>query len=221
MPQRRNVDPVRLRQRMVEQLEAHGISNPLVLTAMASVPRHLFVQDALRAQAYEDTPLPLGYGQTISQPYIVAVMSEALEVAPGMRVLEIGTGSGYQAAVLATMGCTVFTIERLRELYQPATALLRQLNFHDIHTLRRDGTLGLPETAPFERIIVTAGGPVIPPPLTEQLDENGLLLMPVGAQQRAQTLVRVRKTRGCTLQEDLGGVVFVDLIGNHGWQRSP
>jgi protein-L-isoaspartate(D-aspartate) O-methyltransferase len=215
------VDPVRLRQRMVRNLEVQGISNPLVLAAMGAVPRHLFVQEALRSQAYEDTHLPIGHGQTISQPYTVAIMCELLEVLPGMRVLEVGAGSGYQAAVLATMGCTVFAVERLRELYQSANALLRQLNFHDIHMLRGDGTLGLPDAAPFERIVVSAGGPVIPHPLTEQLDEGGVLLIPVGAQQRTQRLARLRKNHGLIAREDLEPAKFVDLIGDHGWQPQP
>lgn len=200
-----------------EQLQARGISNPAVLAAMASVPRHLFVQEALRAQAYEDAPLPIGYGQTISQPYIVALMSELLEVERGMRVLEIGTGSGYQAAVLATMGCTVFTVERLRELYQSAGTLLRQLSLRGIHMQRRDGTLGMPEAAPFERIIVTAGGPEIPHPLVDQLDEGGIMLIPVGSRPRTQRLMRLRKERGSIRSEDLGSVIFVDLVGDHGW----
>ncbi len=147
-----------------EQLQARGISDPAVLQAMSIVPRHLFVQEALRVQAYEDTPLPIGYGQTISQPYIVALMSQLLEVEQGMRVLEIGTGSGYQAAVLASMGCTVFTVERMRELYQNTAVLLQQLGLRGIYMQRRDGTLGMPEAAPFDRIIVTAGGPEIPNP---------------------------------------------------------
>lgn len=215
------VDPRRLRRRMVrEQLEARGISHPGVLAAMGTVPRHLFVQEALRSQAYEDTPLPIGYGQTISQPYIVALMSELLEVDRGMRVLEIGTGSGYQAAVLAAMGCTVFTVERLRELYLNTGALLRQLGLRGIHMQRRDGTLGMPEAAPFERIIVTAGGPEIPRPLVDQLDEGGILLIPVGARPRTQRLMRLRKEQGRIHTEDLGSVIFVDLVGDHGWQPS-
>lgn len=218
VPQISQVDPKRLRRRMVrEQLEARGISNPAVLAAMAAVPRHLFVQEALRAQAYEDTPLPIGHGQTISQPYIVALMSELLEAERGMRVLEIGTGSGYQAAVLATMGCTVFTVERLRELYQSAGLLLRQLGLRSIHMQRHDGTLGMPDAAPFERIIVTAGGPEIPRPLVDQLDEGGIMLIPVGARPRTQRLMRLRKERGSIRSEDLGSVIFVDLVGDHGW----
>ena len=200
-----------------EQLEARGITDCGVLAAMGSVPRHLFVQEALRAQAYEDTPLPIGYGQTISQPYIVALMSQLLEARRGMRVLEIGTGSGYQAAVLASMGSVVFTVERLRELYQSTAPLLRQLGLRSIHMQRRDGTLGVPEAAPFDRIIVTAGGPEVPPPLVDQLDEGGILLIPVGSRPRTQRLLRLRKTQGRVSREDLGPVIFVDLVGDHGW----
>lgn len=214
----RAVDPRRLRERMVqEQLVRRGIQDPAVLEAMRIVPRHLFVQEALRAQAYEDTPLPIGYGQTISQPYIVARMSELLETRPGMRVLEIGTGSGYQAMVLAAMGCTVFTVERIRELYTATSALLRHLKPRGIHTKRDDGTLGMPEAAPFDRIIVTAGGPEVPLPLVEQLEDPGILVIPVGGVRRAQRLLRVCKEGGTVTTEDMGGVVFVDLVGNHGW----
>ena len=213
------IDPRRLRLRMVEeQLKPRGIPAPEVLRAMATVPRHLFVQEALRAQAYEDTSLPIGYGQTISQPYTVALMTEMLETKAGMRILEIGTGSGYQAAVLAELGCTVFTIERLRELYLITGALLRQLGIQGIHMLREDGTFGLPAWAPYDRIIVTAGGPKIPQPLVDQLDEGGVLLIPVGDKPRSQRLVRVRKMRGRLIREDLGAAVFVDLVGNHGWR---
>lgn len=214
----RFVDPKRSRLRMVrEQLENRGITDAGVLDVMARVPRHLFVQEALRAQAYEDTSLPIGYGQTISQPYIVALMSQYLEVQKGARVLEIGTGSGYQAAVLAGMGCTVFTVERVRELHQNAVHLFRQMGLNGIHPERRDGTLGMPEAAPFDRIIVTAGGPEVPSPLVDQLDEGGILLIPVGDKRRVQRLVRVRKENGRTLREELDSVVFVDLVGNHGW----
>ena len=144
-------------------------------------------------------------------------MSQLLEARRGMRVLEIGTGSGYQAAVLASMGCVVFTVERLRELYQSTAPLLRQLGLRSIHMQRRDGTLGVPEAAPFDRIIVTAGGPEVPPPLVDQLDEGGILLIPVGSRPRTQRLLRLRKTQGRVSREDLGPVIFVDLVGDHGW----
>lgn len=214
-PQR--IDPRRLRERMVKTIRAAGVDDAAVLDAMTAVPRHLFVQEALRAQAYEDSPLPIGYGQTISQPFVVALMSQELEVRPGMRVLEIGTGSGYQAAVLAAMGCKVYTVERIRELYLATGALLRQLGLRNIHTKREDGTLGMMEAAPFDRIIVTAGGPEVPEPLLRQLDDPGILLIPVGDRKREQRLLRVRRQGGNTAVEDLGGVGFVDLVGNHGW----
>ena len=211
------IDPRRLRLRMVRELAARGITDGRVLDAMSRVPRHLFVPEGLRSRAYEDCPLPIGYGQTISQPYVVALMSQMLEVRRGMRVLEIGTGSGYQAAVLATLGCTVFTVERLRELYQHTGVLLQHMGLRGIHMQRRDGTLGMPEAAPFDRIIVTAGGPEVPRPLTDQLDEGGILLIPVGPRPRAQRLMRFRKEQGRMLGEDLGPAIFVDLVGDHGW----
>ena len=210
-------DPVRLRRRMVQELEARGIVDEAVLAAMQSVPRHLFIQEALRAQAYEDTSLPIGYGQTISQPYTVAAMSSYLQVQRGMRVLEIGTGSGYQAAVLAAMGCTVFTVERIRELYLAARELFQGLGIRSIHMRRDDGTLGMSEAAPFDRIIVTAGGPEIPTPLVDQLDIPGIMVIPVGERRRTQHLVRLWKDVDGIHQETLGNAVFVDLVGNHGW----
>ena len=206
------------RERMVtEQLVARSIGDQAVLQAMRTVKRHLFVPEALYSRAYEDSPIPIGHGQTISQPYIVGLMSELLQTRPGMRVLEIGTGSGYQAAVLAAMGLTVFTVERVRELYVSTRELLERLGLRSIHMKFDDGTLGIPEAAPFERIIVTAGGPSVPPPLVQQLDDPGILLMPVGKQRRTQRLVRVSKNKGQISSEQLLGVSFVDLVGNHAW----
>ena len=208
----------RNRDRMLtEQIMARGINNERVLAAMAAVPRHLFVDEAMAAEAYEDYPLPIGLGQTISQPYVVALMSQLLEAAPGAKVLEIGTGSGYQAAVLAEMGLDVYTVERMRELYMRTSTLLRKLKYFHIACRLGDGTLGWPEEAPFERILVTAGGPFIPEPLLEQLSDPGILLMPVGARAREQQLVRVHKQDGEISRENLGAVSFVDLVGNHGW----
>ena len=211
------IDPRRLRLRMVRELAARGITDGRVLDAMSRVPRHLFVPEGLRSRAYEDCPLPIGYGQTISQPSTVALMSQMLETSPGMRVLEVGTGSGYQAAVLAAMGCTVYTVERLKELYQSARALLQQLDLRAIHMQRSDGTLGMPAAAPFDRIIVTAGGPQIPRPLLEQLAVDGIMLIPVGARPRTQRLMRIMRRQGRLCSEDLGSAVFVDLVGDHGW----
>ncbi|MEG6506833.1 protein-L-isoaspartate(D-aspartate) O-methyltransferase [Nitratidesulfovibrio sp. 1201_IL3209] len=213
------LDMKRNRERMVkQQLEPRGITNPAVLAAMRSVPRHLFVQEALRAQAYEDHPLPIGHGQTISQPFIVALMSQIIEPQAGLRVLEIGTGSGYQAAVLAEMGLEVYTVERIRELHAAARDLLRTLKYRKVRLKLDDGTLGWPEAAPYDRILVTAGGPAVPAPLVEQLADPGILVIPVGASKRMQELVVVRKEGGRVVRESKGGVAFVDLVGTHGWR---
>ncbi|MGJ3522089.1 protein-L-isoaspartate(D-aspartate) O-methyltransferase [Nitratidesulfovibrio sp. D1] len=213
------LDMKRNRERMVkQQLETRGITDPAVLAAMRSVPRHLFVQEALRAQAYEDHPLPIGHGQTISQPFIVALMSQIIEPQAGLRVLEIGTGSGYQAAVLAEMGLDVYTVERIRELHAAARDLLRTLKYRKVRLKLDDGTLGWPEAAPYDRILVTAGGPAVPGPLIEQLADPGILVIPVGASKRMQELVVVRKEGGRVVRESKGGVAFVDLVGTHGWR---
>ena len=206
------------RDRMLrEQILARDIKSDAVLRAMGAVPRHLFVEEALAAKAYEDYPLPIGFGQTISQPYVVAKMSELLEASSGMRVLEIGTGSGYQAAVLEAMGLEVYTVERLRELYFRTSKLLMRLRLLSIRMKLDDGTLGWPESAPFDRIIVTAGGPEIPEPLVAQLADPGILIIPVGADRASQKLVRVRKQNNAVTVEDMGPVAFVDLVGKHGW----
>jgi protein-L-isoaspartate(D-aspartate) O-methyltransferase len=212
---------------MVREIETRGIRDPAVLHAMRTVKRHLFVSDALYARAYEDAPVPIGYGQTISQPYIVALMSELLDASPGMRVLEIGTGSGYQAAVLAAMGLKVFSVERIRELHNAARELLRNMRVPNVHLKLDDGTLGVPEAAPFDRIIVTAGGPSVPPPLLEQLDDPGVLVIPVGEVNRArrlaagdrgvQRLLRVVKSAGRLTTEEKSAVSFVDLVGKYAW----
>ena len=200
-----------------EQIEARGIYSADVLQAMRTVKRHLFVTDALYARAYGDSPVPIGHGQTISQPYIVALMSGLLEASPGMRALEIGTGSGYQAAILAAMGLTVFSVECVRELFFATRELLQRLSVRNVHMKLGDGTLGMPEAAPFERIIVTAGGPSVPPPLLEQLDDPGILIIPVGDQRRTQRLVRVIKDSGKIYMENKEAVSFVDLVGVHAW----
>lgn len=211
-------DPKRMRERMVsEQIEARGVTDERVLAAMRKVPRHLFVQEALAAHAYGDSALPIGHGQTISQPYIVALMSELLEVKPGMTVLEIGTGSGYQAAVLAEIGCEVFTVERQRSLYATARERLLEMRYFKVKCKLDDGTLGWPEEAPFDRILVTAGGPSVPEPLLEQLADPGIMIVPVGRSKRSQELVVLRKKDGSFTEERHGGVAFVDLVGMHGW----
>ena len=200
-----------------EQIEARGVTRPEVLRAMRKVPRHLFVEEALIPQAYEDHPLPIGHGQTISQPYVVAWMTELLEVSPGHKVLEIGTGSGYQAAVLAELGAEVYTVERVKPLFELARARLTALRCRRVRLKLDDGTLGWPEEAPFDRILVAAGGPRIPQPLVAQLAENGRMVIPVGASRRSQTLCLVRRENGRVIVRELGGVMFVDLVGAHGW----
>lgn len=206
------------RERMIrEQLVPRGIQDARVLDAMRTVPRHLFVAEALHAQAYEDHPLPIGFGQTISQPYIVAMMSQLLKATPGMRVLEIGTGSGYQAAVLHALGLEVYTVERLRELYSCTSDLLMRLRLRGIRMKLSDGTEGWADAGPFDRIIVTAGGPSVPQPLINQLADPGRMVIPVGQERRGQRLVCVEKKDGQVTTEDKGGVAFVDLVGAHGW----
>ncbi|MDO9082047.1 MAG: protein-L-isoaspartate(D-aspartate) O-methyltransferase, partial [Humidesulfovibrio sp.] len=179
--------------------------------------RHLFVEEAMAKQAYMDCPLPIGEGQTISQPYIVALMTELLQVSPGMKVLEIGTGSGFQAAVLAKLGADVHTVERIPRLCEMARERLLSLGLFNVHVKLDDGTLGWPSIAPFDRILVTAGGPEVPPPLLEQLAEGGRLVMPVGPTHRLQSLLLVEKKGGVVERKDICGVQFVDLVGAHGW----
>ena len=209
------------RQRMVrDQIAGRGVANAAVLRAMGEVPRHLFVPEALAPTAYDDRPLPIGHGQTISQPYIVALMCSMLEPRPGLSVLEVGTGSGYQAAVLHALGLTVFTVERLRPLYLEARERFGRLGLHTIRTLLSDGTLGWPDMGPFDRIIVAAGGPGIPEALTEQLADGGVLVIPVGKRRGAQRLVRVVRHGLDLAVRDCGPVAFVDLVGSYGWHRT-
>ncbi len=213
------IDPKRLRERMVrEQIEARGIADSLVLKAMREVPRHLFVEPALAPKAYMDSPLPIGEGQTISQPYIVALMTELLRVKPGMKVLEIGTGSGYQAAVLAALDAQVYTVERIKPLFYAARKRFMDMRLFNIKPKLDDGTLGWPEEAPFDAILVTAGGPRLPKPLVDQLADPGRLVIPVGMSKRLQKLLLVIKENGRVQESDMGGVAFVDLVGAHGWQ---
>ena len=215
------------RDRMVrEQLVSREITDKAVLSAMRRVPRHRFVEGGLEDSPigpkgygpYGDRPLSIGFGQTISQPFIVARMSQLLEAAPGMRVLEIGTGSGYQAAVLSEMGLEVYSVERLRELYDRTSALLMRLRYRTIRLKLSDGTEGWPECAPFDRIIVTAAGPAVPKPLVDQLADPGLMVIPVGEERRGQRLVVVRKENGSIQHKEHDAVAFVDLVGSHGWQ---
>jgi protein-L-isoaspartate(D-aspartate) O-methyltransferase len=206
------------RQVMVEtQIERRGVLDPRVLAAMAKVPRHRFIPRPLREQAYSDYPLPIGEEQTISQPYIVALMTEALELAGPEKVLELGTGSGYQAAVLGELAAEVFTIERIPALAQAAEQVLASLGYTNVHVIVADGTLGWAGQAPFDAILVTAGSPQVPPPLVDQLAMGGRLVIPVG-DRYTQTLTRVRRTPEGLKHEYLGGCRFVKLIGRHGWQ---
>lgn len=212
------IDPKRSRFKMVdEQIAARGVADKDVLDAMRKVPRHQFVQDALASRAYSDSALPIGEGQTISQPYIVAFMSELLQVESGHKVLEIGTGSGYQAAVLAEMGADVYSVERIRKLFISARKLLFDLRYFNIQLKLDDGTMGWPENAPYDRIIVTAGGPEIPQYLIDQLADPGILVIPVGSQKRVQRLMLVTKIDGKVETTDMGGCAFVDLVGKQGW----
>jgi len=207
-----------IRDRMVqEQLIPRGISDGRVLDALREVPRHCFVDDALRSRAYGDFPLPIASGQTISQPYIVALMTEALALDGGERVLEIGTGSGYQAAVLSRLCSKVYTVERVNSLLAGARRVFDQLKYFNIVAKLDDGTLGWPEHGPFDAIIVTAGGPEIPEPLIKQLGDGGRLVIPVG-DQRVQTLKLAEKQGEETTVRALEQVRFVDLVGKYGWK---
>jgi protein-L-isoaspartate(D-aspartate) O-methyltransferase len=210
------------RQQMVErQLRARGIRDSALLEAFRAVPRERFVPTALAAEAYGDHPLPIGSGQTISQPYIVALMIEAAGVRPGMRVLEVGAGSGYAAAIIGQMGARVVTVERDSDLAASARARLAALGASNVAVVEGDGSLGWPADSPFDAIIVAAGGPDVPPSLVEQLAAGGTLVMPVGEREGAQQLVRIRKTdAGMIEREVLCDVRFVPLIGAGGWEAS-
>jgi protein-L-isoaspartate(D-aspartate) O-methyltransferase len=207
------------RERMVAtQIEARGITDPLVLDAMRIVPRERFVPASLAKFAYDDGPLPIGHGQTISQPYIVAVMAQAAGLKPGARALEIGTGSGYGAAVLSRIAAEVYTVERVGALAAAARASLAKLGYANVHVLEGDGSLGWADHAPYDAIVVTAGGPRVPRTLLNQLAVGGRLVMPVGPVARHQRLVRVTRTDAHEYAyEDLEEVAFVPLIGAEGW----
>lgn len=201
-----------------EQIVARRIKDPRVIAAMKKVPRHHFVEEALQNQAYSDHPLPIGEKQTISQPYMVALMTEALQLTGKEKVLEIGAGSGYQTAILAELAEKVFSIERIRSLAIKARKTLYELGCYNVEIKIFDGTLGWPEESPFDAIIVTAGSPDIPQPLVDQLSLGGKLVIPVG-DSTAQDLIRVTKTEEGIMKEDLGGCRFVKLIGRYGWEN--
>lgn len=207
---------VSLRQRMVdEQIALRDIDNLAVLAAMRSVPRHEFVPEDVRELSYADHPLPIGYGQTISQPYIVALMTQSLEPYSGQKVLEIGTGSGYQAAILAQLGLDVYTVEIIPELAERAGRTLDANGYSQVHRLNADGYFGWEEYAPFDAILVTAAPDHLPQPLVEQLAEGGRLVIPIGPVGFVQTLWLFEKVAGELEATNLGGVTFVPLTGEH------
>jgi len=212
-------DASRARARMVEQqIAARGVSSRLVLDAMRQVPREAFVPESLRDFAYQDSPLSIGEGQTISQPYIVASMTEALGLNGGEKVLEIGTGSGYAAAVVSEIAGQVYSIERIRELAERARITLSENGYENIQVLHADGTLGWPEQSPYDAILVTAGGPGVPESLKRQLKTGGRLVIPVGSDMHNQKLIRVTRVSQSEFRtEDLEYVRFVPLIGEEGW----
>ena len=207
------------RERMVQnQLIPRGIKDSRVLQAMGTVPRHLFVEEALVGEAYNDHPLPIGHKQTISQPYIVAFMTEALKLEGEERTLEIGTGSGYQTAILAELCKRVYTVERIKPLMEKAVELLAQLGYRNILFKAFDGTLGWKEYGPYDAIMVTAGAPKIPEPLLDQLADGGRMVVPVG-DKFSQDLILVHREKDDYRQRNLGGCRFVDLVGVHGWKE--
>jgi protein-L-isoaspartate(D-aspartate) O-methyltransferase len=203
------------------QIKSRGVRDEAVLSAMRKVPRERFVPESLAEIAYVDRPLPIGAGQTISQPYIVAVMTEALRLGPQDRVLEIGTGSGYSAAVLAVIAAEVYTIERLESLAASAGRRLGELAYSNVHVRHGDGSLGWPEYAPYDAIVITASGPDVPTALLQQLAVGGRLVMPVGRRLNAQRLVRVERTGPESYEREiLERVAFVPLIGAQGWPEA-
>ncbi|MFY9941399.1 MAG: protein-L-isoaspartate(D-aspartate) O-methyltransferase [Desulfobacterales bacterium] len=209
----------RQREEMVlRQIEARGVKDPKVLAAMRKVPRHMFVSEALMDQAYGDFPLPIGLQQTISQPYIVAEMTQALQLNADDRVLEIGTGSGYQAAILAEIAYRVYTIERIHTLLVKARQTFDRLHYHNIVTRYSDGTCGWAEESPFDAIVVTAGAPEIPKTLLSQLAVGGRMVIPVG-DQFTQDLVKLYRDEDGIHRVSLGGCRFVKLVGEHGWEK--
>ena len=204
----------KMRHQMVERtIRARGVTDPEVLRAMETVPRHRFVLPQFLGQAYADHPLPIGYGQTISQPYIVALMTELLDLEPGERVLEIGTGSGYQAAVLAELVDEVYSVEIIPELAESAAQRLKELGYDNVRTKQGDGYYGWEEYAPFDAIVVTAAADHIPPPLIAQLKEGGRMVIPVGNPWSYQKLILLEKKGGKIFSTHITGVLFVPMVG--------
>ena len=215
-----NQDYAQAREKMVKnQLIARGICDPGVLEAMGKIRRERFIDASLRVQAYSDCPLPIGHSQTISQPYIVALMTEGLQLTGVEKTLELGTGSGYQAAILAELSARVFTIERIKPLQDRAQKILKVLGYTNISFKISDGTLGWEEHAPYDAIMVTAGAPAIPESLLNQLAEGGRLLIPVG-DKYSQELIRLIKKCGNLIRTSLGGCRFVSLIREQGWEEA-
>jgi protein-L-isoaspartate(D-aspartate) O-methyltransferase len=207
------------RGRMVEKLRDHyKIRDERVLDVMNELPRHLFVPEALRSQAYKDNALPISGGQTISQPFIVARMTELLELTGDEKILEIGAGSGYQTAILATLGRKIFAIERIPNLAYEAEIKLGSMGFRNISIKCADGTYGWSNFGPYDAVLVAAGGPSIPEPLVEQMKPGGKMVIPIGVDTKLQNLVRVTRTGKGYTTEDFGACAFVPLIGEHGWQ---
>lgn len=217
-PQPVRLDPyARRRRRLVEAVRGQGISDPRVLQAVADVPRHRFVPDAVLRRAYEDTALPIGFGQTISQPSIQALYLQVLEIGVGDRVLEVGTGSGYQTALLAALSANVYSVERIPQLAVRARQALDELGHRNVALLTGDGTVGWSRYAPYDAILVAAAAPDVPQALVDQLAPGGRLLIPLGDRE-TQKLTLVRRTEaGGTEREDVVGCVFVPLIGRFGW----
>lgn len=214
------IGPDTARNDLADHLERLGIHDPAVLQAVREVPRDAFLPAELQELAYDDTPLPIGEGQTISQPFVVALMAQEARLRPDHKVLEVGTGSGYAAAIFSRIAAEVYTIERLAGLADLASARLEALGYDNVHVRTGDGTLGWPEAAPFDAILVAAGGPEPPRSLLEQLAAGGRLIIPVGETAQEQLLVCVHRRDGRFHQRDLGGVRFVPLIGREGWSGS-
>jgi protein-L-isoaspartate(D-aspartate) O-methyltransferase len=204
-----------LRNKLVRILQNKGISSERVLRAIGKVPRHFFFDNALLEHAYQDKAFPIGEGQTISQPYTVAFQTEKLNVQPGDKILEIGTGSGYQACILLELGAKVYTIEYNRKLYERTRDFLPRMGYKP-YFFYGDGSKGLPAKAPFDKIIVTAGAPVIPSALTDQLQENGILIIPVGNREK-QVMVRITRKADTLIKEEFDHFAFVPLLGKEGW----
>jgi len=207
------------RKRMVKnQIASRGITDKGVLRCMSNIHRHLFMEEALIGEAYNDHPLPIGHKQTISQPYIVALMTQALELTGKEKTLEIGTGSGYQTAILAELSEKVYTIERIRPLMEKARKLLAELDYTNIMFKAFDGTLGWKGYEPFDAIIVTAGAPEVPQPLIDQLADGGRMIIPIG-NKFSQELIKIVRIKDKYKEKNFGGCRFVDLIGTHGWNE--